>query len=880
MAGASSRVHYLSDFGCPLGGRAAGQPHVLRHEAEVFLSTGREFVYVYDHEGGLLTAVYQFPDQVWHLQLLAIRRTLYVLCARTGIYCLSLDSLDRSESQACEDKEDEAPPYPVIHVEPDACVLPDAALCAFTVLDDMLVTLAQGPTQWKMQLFERPCAGEEPQPGGQVGEVELSTCTPPGGVLGKPTAPCFLPVLCCVFPPNCRAPHGHPQGCGCLMLEEALFGLLFGVDATFLKSPVILCGLPDGQLCCVVLKALVTSGLAPGDPKVLVKILHHLEEPVIFIGALRAEPQEEEAARELLPGENVQHSDCLVALGHQGRTLAIKASWSESGNLVPELREYCLPGPVLCAACGGDGHLYHSTPSDLCMVDLTQRDSPWNAEKTDGDTGGLPSVLCPVTLNICSALALCVTARAPTGSTELLALSSKGRLITCSLDLSSEAPVPAKMSVANAGQKIKELLSDIGDVSERVSFLKKAVDQRNKAITSLNEAMNVSCALLSSQEGDRPISCSITTSWSRLELRDMLMATCTLENSSSFSLDQGWTLCIQVLTSSSALDLDGTGSAFTYTIPVDRLGPGSRREVTLPLGPSESGVLDLPVTMSCWLFYSLREVVGGALAPSDPLEAPYLEKLPLNLPKQEGVCLPLCKRTVDMLQGLRFPGVASHPAQAPCVPGPACDGVETFLRTCQAPGSEPAGAASLRAKYLPPSTASIRVSAGLLRAALEDGHAGFHLCSATLQWLLAENAAVDVVRAQALSSIQGIAPDGTDVNLIIHEVAVTDLSPAGPIQAVEIQVESSSLANMCRVHHAIIKRIQTMVTEQAAHGSSPPDLRMQYLQQIHANHQELLREVQALREQLCTEDEVASFSTAQKLLKIYKQLRNPSLVLL
>lgn len=259
----------------------------------------------------------------------------------------------------------------------------------------------------------------------------------------------------------------------------------------------------------------------------------------------------------------------------------------------------------------------------------------------------------------------------------------------------------------------------------RVSFLKKAVDQRNKAITSLNEAMNVSCALLSSQEGTRPISCTIATSWSRLELRDMLMATCTLENSSSFSLDQGWTLCIQVLTSSSALDLDGAGSAFTYTIPVDRLGPGSRREVTLPLGPSESGMLDLPVTMSCWLYYSLKEVVGGALAPSDPLEVPYLEKLPLNLPKQEGVCLPLCKRTVDMLQCLRFPGVASQPTQAPCMPGSACEPVETFLKACQAPGIEPTGAASLRAKYLPPSTASIRVSAVLLRTALEDGHSGW-----------------------------------------------------------------------------------------------------------------------------------------------------------
>lgn len=56
---------------------------------------------------------------------------------------------------------------------------------------------------------------------------------------------------------------------------------------------------------------------------------------------------------------------------------------------------------------------------------------------------------------------------------------------------------------------------------------------------------------------------------------------------------------------------------------------------------------------------------------------------------------------------------------------------------------------------------------------------GFHLCSATLCWLLAENAAVDVLRAQALSSIQGIAPDGTDVNLIVHEVSRGYLSVLG-----------------------------------------------------------------------------------------------------
>ncbi|XP_012308161.2 Fanconi anemia core complex-associated protein 100 isoform X1 [Aotus nancymaae] len=880
MASAAPRVRYLAGFCCPPGGLAASKSRVLCHGAEVFLSTGREFVYVYDQEGGLLTAAFRFPDQVWHLELLAPRRLLYALCARRGLYCLSLDrpGRSRSTSQDDRDSEDSDQTCPVIPVDPDACVLPDAALCAFTVLDSVLVTLVQGPARWKMQLFERPSPGEDPRPEGQMGEVELSTYTPPAGVPGKPAAPQFLPVLCCVSPSGSRVPHDL-GGSGGFSLEDALFGLLFGADATLLQSPVVLCGLPDGQLCCVILKALVTSSSAPGDPNGLVKILHHLEEPVIFIGALKTEPQAAEAAENLLPDEDV-HSDCLVALGHLGRMLAIKARWEESGKLVPELREYRLPGPVLCAACGGGGLVYHSTPSDLYVVDPSRGSTLLSAEQPDEGPGGLPSVLRPASLNICSVVSLSVSPRMQGGGTELLALSAKGRLLTCTLDLESEMPGSARMTAESAGRKIKELLSGIGNISERVSFLKKAVDQRNKALTSLNEAMNVSCALLSSGAGPRPISCTTSTAWSRLQTQDVLMATCVLENRSDFSLDQGWTLCIQVLTSSRALDLDSACSAITYTIPVDRLGPGTRREVTLPLGPGEDGGLDLPVTVSCTLFYSLREVVGGALAPSDS-EDPFLDECSSDvLPEQEGVCLPLSRYTVDMLQCLRFPGLAPPHTRAPSLLGPPSDPVATFLEACRESGSQPSGPTSLRAEYLPPSVASIKVSAELLRAALEDGHSGVPLCCATLQWLLAENAAVDVVRARALSSVQGVAPDGADVHLIVREVAMTDICPAGPIQAVEIQVESSSLADMCRAHHAVIGRMQTMVTEQAAQGSSAPDLRVQYLRQIHANHETLLREVQTLRDRLCTEDEASSCATAQRLLQVYRQLRHPSLVLL
>ncbi|XP_051685454.2 Fanconi anemia core complex-associated protein 100 [Oryctolagus cuniculus] len=876
MAGAEPRVRYLAGFRCPLGGLAAGTARVLRHGAEVFLCAGSEFVYVYDQEGGLLSAVYQFPGRVWHLELLPLRRALYVLCAREGVYCLPLDRPDRSPRRDAADGEDGELPSPVIPVGPDACVLPGAGLCTFAVLDDALVTLEQGPAQWKVRLLERPCPGQEPRPDAQIGEVELAACAPSAG---QPEDPRFLPVLCCVSPPGSGAPRGAPPAHGGFVLGEALFGLLFGADAALLESAVVLCGLPDGQLCCVVLKALVTSRSAPGDPKALVRILHHLEEPVVFLGALRTEPRARDTAEDGLAAEDT-HADCLVALGHHGRALAIKAGWNEAGSLVPQLREYRLPGPALCAACGGGGCLFYSTPSDLCVVDLAQGGSRVDPEWPEGAPGGLPPLLCPASLNICGSVALRASA-GPGGGTKLLALSAKGRLMACSLGLEAEAPGPARTPRADAGRKIRELLSGIGGVSERVSLLKKALDQRNEALTSLNEAMSVSCALLSGGGGARPVSCTTTVAWSRLQLRDVLTATCRLQNDSRFSLDRGWALCVQLLSSCSALDLDAAGAAVTYTIPIPRLGPGSRREVTLPLGPSEDGELDLPLTVSCALFYSLREVVGGVLSPQDPLQAPLLDEGPLAaLPEQDGICLPLSRCTVDMLQCLRFPGLPAAAAQAPSLASPSADPVDAFLDSYRGPAGKLAGSASLRAQYLPPSVASIKVSAELLRAALDNSRTGVSLCCATLQWLLAKNAAADSVRAQALSAVQAVAPGGTAVHLLVREVALTELSPAGPIQAVEIQVECPCLASMCRVHHAIVGRLQAMVTGQAAQGSSPPDLRMQYLRQIHANHEMLLREVQSLRDQLCTEDEAASSAAARRLLQVYGQLREPSLVLL
>lgn len=53
------------------------------------------------------------------------------------------------------------------------------------------------------------------------------------------------------------------------------------------------------------------------------------------------------------------------------------------------------------------------------------------------------------------------------GGTELLALSAKGRLMTCRLDLSPEPLWPSRVTAADTGRKIKDLLCGIGTVSER-----------------------------------------------------------------------------------------------------------------------------------------------------------------------------------------------------------------------------------------------------------------------------------------------------------------------------------------------------------------------------------------------------------------------------
>uniref|UniRef100_A0A8D0BDI3 FA core complex associated protein 100 n=1 Tax=Salvator merianae TaxID=96440 RepID=A0A8D0BDI3_SALMN len=879
MAQVGHRVDYLAGFCCPVGGLAAGKPRVLCHENQIYLSNGTEYVYVYDQEGRLMKAVYRFPDQVWHVELLPFHQQLYILCAGVGIYCISLDYESRLVKQAGGDENDCF--SSVLPMGSDVCTFPDATLCTFTLLNNVLVTLSQVQGKWCMNLHELPGPeSTENLPCQPISHVDITTSTSNDGDVSLAH---FLPVLCCASSPSTTEHKEDLRHSGGFMLDEPLFSLLFGVDAAMLDSPMILCGFPDGQLCSVPLKALRSPDNHSCEDSP-VKILHHLEEPVVFIGALRTERKSLDTEEQ--PAYGDLGCDCVVALGHYGKMVAIKAAQGEEVR-VPELREYYLQGPVLCAACSGGSRMYYSTHSDIYAVDL-DGNTP-EAEKVEDSTGTLPSALSPASLSICSVVALSLSSRESEGESELLALSAKGRLMTCGL-YSPEDTQPIKMNPDKAGQRIKELLSGIGHVSERVSSLKKAVDQKNQALTCLNQVMNVSAALLSSQNGQKPINCTITAHWSHVLVQDTLTVSCILENSTECSLDRGWTFCVQLFPSSFDFEEDSSDAATTYTFPIDQLLPGNKTEVTLPLGPAEGSKLELPLTVSCSLYYSLREILDIVSESTELLDDLLSDDSSGLSPDREGICLPLKEATVDLLHCLRLHGAngapeASPPAAAICLP---VDPLDTFLKFSQmqtnlqkVEGNDEIGPGALGPLgdgYLAPSVASIKVSSELLRTALKDVCAEASLCCAVLRWLFAENTEADALRSQDMAAVRGLAPDGGEVELNIREVSVSDLNSEDPIQAVEIIIQSTPLANMCQLHHAVVRRIQTLVLEQAAQDSSPPDIRVQYLQQIQANHEMLLKEAQSLRDHLCLGSDLDA--TVEKLLHVYQQLRNPSLVVM
>ncbi|KAG7259007.1 hypothetical protein CRUP_033954 [Coryphaenoides rupestris] len=358
---------------------------------------------------------------------------------------------------------------PVLTVSSDWLAVGEEGVCSLLLVGSVLLTLIQKEQQWLFSLYSVLPAAAGGSPAGRhqrAGLLELPVLST-GLVGGEPGG---RPVMKCVQSSDeavASSASSSSRGDGHLLLDSLLFRVLFGADAALARSPMILCGLPDGRLCSFPLCGLPSPRLS---------ILHSLDQPLVFIGT------------SVTTGTDPSPPRCLVVVGGLGRVVLIRAgemtstsTTTSSSTTTAGRRLACNKCHyTLCLACCGvhrglglgcwaDGRrLYYSTGSDLLALDLSggpgQRGGGATAPHGDGGEGEAG------------------------GDEQLLALSAKGRLQTITLPGGGGGggELPSLPS-SQVGQRIKDLLAAIGGVCERAAALKASVCSTSRVLRGLNQ---------------------------------------------------------------------------------------------------------------------------------------------------------------------------------------------------------------------------------------------------------------------------------------------------------------------------------------------------------------------------------------------------------
>ncbi|KAM6898729.1 Fanconi anemia core complex-associated protein 100 isoform 2-T3 [Lycodopsis pacificus] len=666
------------------------------------------------------------------------------------------------------------------------------------------------------------------------------------------------PLLTCVHssvatPPSSPSTSSTASG-GRLCLEPVLFKLLFGIDAALAKSPVVLCGLPDGRLCFLPLRP-------PGSR---LRVLHSLEQPVVFVGA--------SGVMETGPG----HARCLVAVGEQGRVVLIKSDegGSAGGGNRTVFIEGCVPGPVMCG-CVDKKRLYYSTGSDLLVLDLPEVSSEGEGQQMIGTSSMTDAALqSPTSLNVCRVVALAEPTCNTAGEVQLLGLSVRGQLQRMTLPVEREDARLPTVPSTKGGRSVRDLLSAIGDVCERASLLKTAIKSKNQILRHLNQVLNISFLLIASTDTEeplpiqeKPIRCHAVAGWSRLLQTDSLNLTCVLDNSSPYVLEGGWTLSIAVFPLSCPPGAGGESSSTNFSFPFHNLHPGETLEVSLPL--AAAGEASFPMTVSCSLIFSLTGLLGEEAA---------------NLPGLQDSCvsLPLNTLTVDWLHALQVTGPIATHRKAASRPSDTTHPIQAFLRSRRIGrgGRGEGGGETEREQH----AASVRVSSELLRdtlvlkgSDLDAQNVGLSL----LDWLLSE-APGGVAAGRHGDKISGSVvhaqgPNGHTVKLTAKEV---DVGQEESLAAVEVQVESASIAAVCGLHHAVLSRIQALLQTAPERAASTKSIQSLGLRQALQRAERLLQQIRQSRISGAFGVGVSTGQMSQSLLSAYQELReNPLLII-
>ncbi|XP_073462962.1 Fanconi anemia core complex-associated protein 100 isoform X3 [Aquarana catesbeiana] len=815
-------MEQLVQLQCPAGGVPGGKGRIVPWGSDLYVCGGSEFLHVFSLERRAITAVYLFPSKISHMEIDRGNNQLYALCAPCGVFLLEWDETGRLlQEPDCTSQRGGAT---VHHIGPGFCCLREGSASSFTLAGDALVLAVQLSEEWKVRVFPRKSLGYgEPNPS-PTREVTLS------GKAVTPNPP-PQPVLCCVSLWKEDKVNGLPST---FLLGARLFTRLFGVDLAMLDSPVILCGFPDGRVAYFPLKS-------PGscdENQSLLRLLYHMEQPVVSVGATKTRPRDGGTEQPIGGSGNVS-CDCLLLIGQKGSLVSV-TSGDEGEGEACDYRKYPVHGPVCCAFYSAAAVLY-SNPSDLFSITVPKAEDGAPASATRG------SVASSVRHNVPRIAAVSENIHTSKG-TGLVLLSSRGRLMLRRFNQKGHGGRRPGLESDNTGLRIKELLSGIGSVSDRVSQLKSAVGEKSRALQKLNQVMSLSRQLLSCDWRSGPFRCDVKTQWTRMLQTDCIAVSCALENGTDCVLEGGWTLCVLI------------SSDTSYSFPLASLKPGERTERTFPLPAHSYRSLHFPIEITFTLFYNLEGLMRDSGLPADPS------------PARGGVCIALWRHGVDLLQCLRFGPQMSHPEALQMTPE---DVARVFIKASSAGIKDTRSAAvdNQGASNSAPLKTRIHISASLLAQALQNGKSGSPLCLAVLHWLLS----MDMVKEQSLAEVQGVTPDGKDFSLQVQEISVLDVAAAGIVPAIEIQILSSHLHVVAALHLAVISHFQNLL-QQNQNGGHTPDLDLGKIQQQFMAQEPLLKELRALKERLNVDEENISSTAAETLLRIYRELRDPGLL--
>ncbi|XP_022598956.1 Fanconi anemia core complex-associated protein 100 isoform X1 [Seriola dumerili] len=826
-------------------------------ETEVFLCTVSDEVYVFSTQERKLTAVLQFPGPVSDLVESHDRQLLYVSCT-SGVYCVSLPLL---LSRAPSSPADASSCPAELKISSESLVVGEEGVLSLLLVGSFLLILSQRDASWLLSLYKTPKQAQSSSCEMLSSfSLPLVSAVVHGDTEGN-TGVGRRPVLICVHSGDAKSTSSLADSH--FLLDPVLFKLLFGIDAALAKLPVILCGLPDGRLCFLPLRL-------PGSR---LRVMHSLEQPVVFVGA--------SVVMETGPG----HAKCLVAVGEQGRVVLMKTDKGgpEGGGNTVGFIEGCVPGPVVCGLVDKH-HLYYSTGSDLMVLDLSEGSSGRKDQERDEETSSktAAALQSPTSLNVCRVIALAAPAHNTAGEVQLLGLSVRGQLQRIILPVGRKDAGLSYLPSTQVGRSIRDLLSAIGDVCERASALKTTIKSKNLILRHLNQVLNISFLLITSANSEehqprqeKQIRCHAMTRWSRLLQKDSLNLTCVLDNSSPYVLERGWTLSVTVFPLSYSSTAGGESCSTSFSFPFHNLHPGETFEVSLPL--AAAGDSSFPMRVSCSLIFSLSRLLG--------------EEDTAHLPGLQSSCisLPLNTLTVDWLHALQVNSPTSQSSNIPT------DGIQAFLSShrtrCVGRGEGGGESASKaeREQY----SASVRVSSELLRDTLVLKSSDLDpqgtkvapqsLCLSLLGWLLSEGPGGvkmghhrdKIVPSSSVVTARG--PNGDTVKLTAKEVNVGEEES---LSTIEVRVESSSIAAVCGLHHAVLRRVQALLQSAPERAASTQRVQSLALRQALQRAERLLQQIQQSRISGAFGVGVSTGQMTRSLLSVYRELReNPLLII-